>query len=60
MCLARLLPLSPYAAFAIAYMALVPIWIAAMCVAFLARSGLRSFAICLVLSVLLGALAASG
>lgn len=56
-CLARHLPLSRDAAFAIAYVALIPTWITAMCLAFLARSGLRCLLLCAALSGLLAAVA---
>jgi hypothetical protein len=55
LCLARFLPLSEDARFALGYTAAIPLWIAAMCVAFLARSGARAWAACLAASALLAA-----
>jgi hypothetical protein len=46
-CLARFLPLSEDARFALGFTATLPLWITAMCCAFLARSGARAFAVCL-------------
>ena len=49
-CLARFLPLSADARYALAFSTAIPIWLTAMCVIFLARSGKRSALACLVAS----------
>lgn len=55
-CLARFLPLSEDARFATGFVLAVPIWIALMCSAFLARSGLRAWAALGGISVVLAVL----
>lgn len=52
----RFLPLSADARFALAFLLVIPLWIAAMCVAFLTKNGARAWACCITLSVLLGTL----
>lgn len=52
-CIARFAPLSPDLRFAIAYAALVPLWVSAMCVAFLARRGAHALFACALVSALL-------
>jgi hypothetical protein len=54
--LARFLPLSEDTRFAIGFTAAIPLWITAMCFAFLARSGERAWAVCIAATVLLAAL----
>lgn len=54
--LGRFLPLSADARFALAFLLVIPLWIAAMCVAFLARRGAQAWAWCIGLSALLAAL----
>jgi len=46
-CLARFLPLSEDARFAIGLTAAIPLWITGMCFAYLARSGARAWLVCL-------------
>jgi hypothetical protein len=55
-CLARFLPLSEDARFAWGYTALIPLWITAMCIAFLSRSGALALAVCVGVSGLLSIL----
>lgn len=55
LCLARFLPLDAEARFAIGFTLAIPIWIAAMCIAFLARDGVRAWLWCAGLGLLLGA-----
>jgi cellulose synthase/poly-beta-1,6-N-acetylglucosamine synthase-like glycosyltransferase len=57
--LARFLPLSRDAAFAVAYVALIPTWVTAMCFGFLAKSGARALALSLGITLLLWALLAT-
>lgn len=52
----RFLPLSIDARFALAFLLVIPLWIWAMCVAFLARSGIRAWGWCIALSTVLGSL----
>ena len=54
--LARFLPLSADARFATGFGLAIPLWVAAMCVALLARSGTRALLICLASSAALAAL----
>lgn len=54
--LARFLPLSEDARFAVGFTAAIPLWIAGMCFGFLARSGTKACGACLLASGLLGAL----
>jgi hypothetical protein len=56
-CLARFLPFSLDVRFAVGFSAVVPLWIAAMCIAFLARRGARSWLLCLLGSGLMAAFA---
>ena len=56
-CLARFLPLDAEARFAIGFTLAIPIWIAAMCLGFLARDGVRAWLWCAGLGLLLGGLA---
>ena len=55
-CIARFLPLSADTRFAMAYVALMPTWLSAMCWAFLAKSTLRVWLVCLVATALLAGL----
>jgi hypothetical protein len=55
--LARFLPLAGEARFTIGFTLAIPLWVTGMCLVFLARSGARAWAFCLVASVLLGTLA---
>lgn len=55
-CIARFLPLSAETRFAVAYAALIPTWLIAMCWAWLARSPLRVWLICLIATALLAGL----
>jgi hypothetical protein len=54
--LARFLPLSADARFATAFGLAIPLWVAAMCVALLAKSGTRALLVCLAASATLAAL----
>ncbi|WP_437633791.1 hypothetical protein [Sorangium sp. So ce854] len=56
-CLARFAPLSEGARGALGFSLVVPLWVAAMCVAFLARSAARAWGMCAALSAVLFALA---
>jgi hypothetical protein len=56
-CLARFLPLEAEARFAVGFTLAIPIWLASMCLGFLARTGGRAWLWCLVLALLLGMLA---
>jgi len=53
--LARFLPLSAEARFATGFGLAIPLWVAAMCVALLARCGRRALYVCLVASAALAA-----
>jgi len=55
-CIARFAPLSAEARFALAYTAVIPTWLVAMCFAWLVKSALRVWLICLVLTALLAGL----
>jgi hypothetical protein len=44
--LARFLPCSEDTRYAIAFTTVIPLWVFTMCLAFLARSGLRAWACC--------------
>jgi hypothetical protein len=52
-CIARFAPLSADTRFALAYAAVIPTWLCAMCWAWLAQSTSRLWIICLTASVLL-------
>lgn len=54
--LARFLPLSADARFATGFGLAVPLWVSAMCVALLARSGTRALLVCLAATAALAAL----
>ncbi|MGC4088050.1 MAG: hypothetical protein QM756_09155 [Polyangiaceae bacterium] len=54
--LARFLPLSRDARFAVGFVAAIPLWVTAMCLAFLARSGARASVLCVVVSMMMAAL----
>jgi hypothetical protein len=54
--LARFLPVSADARFALGFGLTIPVWLAAMCAALLARSGARALCICAATSMVLGAL----
>lgn len=54
--LARFLPVSADLRYALAFTAVIPLWVLAMCVAFLARRSARSWACCAALTVALGTL----
>ncbi|MEY2931395.1 MAG: hypothetical protein RL033_2144 [Pseudomonadota bacterium] len=54
--LARYLPLSDDARFAVGFVVVIPLWVTAMCIALLAKTGLRAFVWCLGTSVVLSAL----
>lgn len=56
-CLARFAPLSEDARFTLGYTLTIPLWVTAMCFAFLARSAIRLGVVCAVLGLVLGALA---
>jgi 4-amino-4-deoxy-L-arabinose transferase-like glycosyltransferase len=56
-CLARLLPIDEETRFAIGFTLAIPIWVTAMCLAFLARDGRRAWIWCVGLTLVLGALA---
>ncbi|WP_437675082.1 hypothetical protein [Sorangium sp. So ce131] len=56
-CLSRFAPLAEEARFILGYALAVPLWVGAMCLAFLARSAARAWAVCAAISALLGALA---
>lgn len=51
--LARVLPGNETVRFVIAYMLAIPIAVAAMCVAFLARSGARAWLLCAAATIVL-------
>ena len=51
-CLARFLPLAEATRFAIGISLSVPLWVAAMCFVFLARSGWRALGACLTAALL--------
>jgi hypothetical protein len=53
--LARFLPVSPDARYALGFSLAIPLWILAMCLTFIARSGARALLTCLLLSGLLAA-----
>jgi hypothetical protein len=55
-CLARFLPLGEAARFTIGFTLAIPAWVAALCLAFLARSGGRAWGLCLAATMLLGLL----
>ncbi|WP_438025469.1 hypothetical protein [Sorangium sp. So ce233] len=55
-CLARFAPLSEGARGTLGFALVVPLWAAAMCVAFLARSAARAWGVCAALSAVLLAL----
>lgn len=52
-CIARFLPVSPDARYAIAFAGVIPLWVTAMCIAFLARRGSWALVVCIVVSVAL-------
>lgn len=54
--LARFPPLSEDARFALGFTLAIPLWITAMCFAFLARSGTRAWGVCLGVTAILAAL----
>ena len=54
--LARFLPLSPDARFALAFGLAIPSWVTIMCVTLLARNGLRALLVCAGVSAALAAL----
>ena len=56
-CLARFAPLTEDARFTLGYTLTIPLWVTAMCFAFLARSAARLCVVCAVLGAVLGALA---
>lgn len=56
-CLARFLPFSESARLTLGFMLAIPLWITAVCFAFLARSGARAWAWCLAVSAALAAIA---
>jgi hypothetical protein len=55
-CIARFAPMSEDARFALGFTAVIPLWVTAMCFAFLARSGARAWAVCLATTGLLAGL----
>lgn len=56
-CLARFLPATRDAGFALGFASVIPVWVTAMCLAFLSRSGARTWLVCLCLGFTLFALA---
>lgn len=56
-CLARFLPWTQESRFALGYTLAIPLWVAAACGAFLAKSGARAWSFCVVTSLLFAALA---
>lgn len=56
-CLARFLPCAEDVRVAVGFAAPLPLWVATMCAAFVARTGARAWALCAALSVAFGALA---
>jgi hypothetical protein len=55
-CIARFLPLCADVRYAIAFSVVIPVWVSAMCVTFLARSGARALACCGFVALALAAL----
>ncbi|AUX48186.1 hypothetical protein SOCE26_097170 [Sorangium cellulosum] len=55
-CLSRFAPLTEEARFILGYALAIPLWVAAMCLAFLARTAARAWAVCAAISVMLAAL----
>ncbi|WP_437589110.1 hypothetical protein [Sorangium sp. So ce1000] len=56
-CLARFAPLAEATRSILGFVLVVPLWLAAMCVAFLARSAARAWGVCAALGAVLLALA---
>ncbi|WP_437967004.1 hypothetical protein WMF04_46890 [Sorangium sp. So ce260] len=56
-CVARFAPLSGDTRSVLGFALVAPLWVTAMCVAFLARSAARAWAVCAALSAVLFALA---
>ncbi|WP_437293218.1 hypothetical protein [Sorangium sp. So ce426] len=56
-CLARFAPLAEATRSALGFALVVPLWLAAMCVAFLARSAARAWSVCAAIGAVLLALA---
>lgn len=54
--LARFLPVSADARYALAFISVIPFWVLAMCVAFLAQRSVRVWLVCAALALALGAL----
>lgn len=54
--LARFLPVSADTRYALAFSAVIPLWVLAMCVAFLAHASARAWLACAALALTLGAL----
>jgi hypothetical protein len=54
--IARFLPISPDARFALGFGLVVPSWVSIMCVTLLARSGARALLVCVGVSVVLAML----
>ncbi|AUX23903.1 hypothetical protein SOCEGT47_044330 [Sorangium cellulosum] len=55
-CLARVVPLSEGARGTLGFSLVVPLWVAAMCVAFLARNAARAWGVCAALTAALAAI----
>jgi len=58
-CLAQALPLAPGKRFTLAFLLVLPLWVTAMCVAFVARSAARAWLVCGLLTLALTAFAVS-
>ena len=56
-CMARYLPLELSARFAVGFLSVIPLWVAAMCVVWLARTGARAWQWCAAATLVLGAVA---
>jgi hypothetical protein len=56
-CLARFVSLPEDARFILGFTLVIPLWVTAMCFAFLSRSAVRVWVVCAVLGAMLGALA---
>jgi biotin transporter BioY len=56
-CLSRFLPIGEEARFVAGFTLAIPLWVTAMCVTFLARSGARAWLWCTGLALVLGGLA---
>jgi hypothetical protein len=56
-CIARWLPIAEDVRFALGFTIVIPLWIAAICIAALAKSGVRALLVCAALTIGLGLLA---